>query len=80
MRKPLLLLLVLGLLLILTSVTSAADDEWWLDSLSTKLGSGEPSLQEIFDDLGYNINADEDELGFETFCALPGQNLATIII
>ncbi len=80
MRKPLILLLVLGFTFLLTSLATAAEDDWWADSLSTKRGSGEPTLQEIFDDLGYDIDADADELGIETFCALPGQNLATIII
>ncbi|MGB5108033.1 MAG: FlgD immunoglobulin-like domain containing protein [Candidatus Zixiibacteriota bacterium] len=42
--------------------------------------TGEPSLQHIFDSLGYNINVATDETGIETFCTSPGQNLATIVI
>lgn len=49
-----------------------------LDSLLS-LAPNEPSLQELLDSLGYNINVATDELGWESFCAVPGTNVAMIL-
>jgi len=78
MRRKLLLSALFGILLLLpTSVFAAGNLP---DSLTSKLALNEEGLQELLDDLGYDIDVDEDELGTEVFCALPGQNLATIIL
>ncbi len=75
--KLLLSALFVMLMLLSTSVFAAGNLP---DSLTTKLALNESNLQTLLDDLGYDIDVDEDELGTEVFCALPGQNLATIIL
>ena len=66
-----------------SSAVAAGGDSALPDSvqqLMNKTALAEPTLQHIFDSLGYNINVATDETGIETFCTSPGQNLATIII
>ncbi len=70
-------------LLLIANVSEAQTNTSWADSLSaTKgvLGKSEHSLQYYLDSLGYDIDVEEDELGIETFCGMPGLNTATMII
>ena len=66
-----------------SSAVAAGGDSALPDSvqqLMNKTALTEPSLQHIFDSLGYDIDVATEETGIETFCTSPGQNLATIII
>ncbi|MCX6831780.1 MAG: hypothetical protein NT028_06525, partial [candidate division Zixibacteria bacterium] len=65
------------------STLAAGGDKYpWADSIAAKaLDANELSLQQIFNDLGYGyINVATQETGIETWCVLPGQNLATMVI
>jgi hypothetical protein len=49
------------------------------DSLSRASTSGESTLQQILDSLGYNINVATDETGRELFCGTGGTSTASIV-
>jgi Secretion system C-terminal sorting domain/Bacterial Ig domain len=66
-------------LLIFASPGLAGDGPIVGDSLLS-LAPGEPTLQEIFDSLGYTIDVDLDEVGWETFCSAPGTSVAMILV
>ncbi|MCP4673639.1 MAG: hypothetical protein GY857_20315, partial [Desulfobacula sp.] len=69
--------------LLLTSMASANSVVDSVKSIIENPQNGidaEKTLQDVFDSLGYGINVATDETGIETFCALPGQNIATIIV
>ncbi|MBK7093279.1 MAG: T9SS type A sorting domain-containing protein [bacterium] len=82
----LMMLVIIGMccLTITPSVFAAGGNPDLPDSVMALMNktalTGEPSLQYIFDSLGYDINVATDETGMETFCTTPGQNLATIVI
>ena len=79
---PLICTLLLSILLFVVPSTRAQDDKDWADSLYALSLSGhhEPSLQQIFDSLGYDIDVASDELGLEVFCARPGVNTVHLVV
>ncbi len=74
--------LIVFLAIILSMAFGAdASAQRFPDSLSTAaLGIDEGTLQDLLDDLGYNIDVANDELGLEVFCAPDGFNTATMVL
>ncbi len=76
------LALVLG---VLVNVGGAQDEAPWADSIKTTTTpgfaeKGESSLQDYLDQLGYDIDVANDELGSALFCGVTGLNTATMVI
>lgn len=64
------------------SSAQADTNKIWADSLRLMATSAtdEHGLQYYLDSLGYDIDVENDELGWEIFCGQPGLNSATLII
>ncbi len=78
-KLPIGLLLLLAFVLVVPNSASAAGGEQAvLDSLLSLAGD-EPSLQDILDSLGYEIDVDLDELGWRDFCFPEGENIAILM-
>jgi hypothetical protein len=73
-------LLIIAMLFFLSPKTKAGlGDDILADSLIS-LAPGEPTLQQLLDSLGYNIDVANDELGWESFCSAPGSNVSMILV
>jgi hypothetical protein len=71
-------LLMLFLLSAVPAAVAGYGDSPLADSLIS-LAPNEPTLQEILDSLGYTIDVVNDELGWESFCSVPGTSVAMIL-
>jgi len=85
-NRSLRLSLLLSLMFIITfsffSESNAAltGKEPWADSLMSMTTAAEPDLQYFLDSLGYDIDVATDELGWDVFCGIDGENTATMVI
>lgn len=71
---------VIAMLIFLSpQVQAGPGDGMYADSLIS-LAPGEPTLQQLLDSLGYNIDVATDELGWQSFCSVPGSNVAMILV
>ncbi|MCK4657169.1 MAG: DUF4114 domain-containing protein, partial [candidate division Zixibacteria bacterium] len=80
LRNSVLLMVLLAFIIAVpfTSALAGEGDQALMDSLLSAAGT-EPTLQEIFDSLGYDIDVVNDELGWEQFCASGEGNVATLL-
>ncbi len=72
------LLLLLLFLVSGSAALAGGGDQALLDSLLST-AAGEPTLQEIFDSLGYDIDVAADELGLTEIAASGGGNVAVLL-
>ena len=72
-------MLLLAFVLVVPKPALAANgDQAVLDSLLSMAGE-EPTLQDIMDSLGYAVDVDLDELGWQDLCLPEGGNIAVLV-